>query len=282
MRILTFDIEEWYHLLELDSTSRPDQWVGFEPRLEANTERILMLLSESGIKATFFVMGWIARHSPSVIRRIAEAGHELGVHSWDHALISKQSRMEFREDLKRSCGEVSGLSGTPVRMYRAPGFSIVPETVWALEELMRQGIVADASIFPTSRAHGGFPSFPVDQPCIIKAGGMQLYEFPLNTAKFFNHRVVFSGGGYFRLLPYEIIRKLTNNGSYVMSYFHPRDFDPGQKMLPGLTPLRMFKSYYGLHGSLGKLARLISEFDFVDIGKAIEQNDWSKAYVYRI
>lgn len=282
MRILTFDIEEWFHLLELESTSSPDQWVGFEPRLEANTERILMLLSESGIKATFFIMGWIARHSPSVIRRIAEAGHELGVHSWDHTLISKQSRMEFREDLKRSCGEVSGLSGTPVRMYRAPGFSIVPDTIWAMEELMRQGIVADASIFPASRAHGGYPSFPVDHPCIIEAGGMQLYEFPLNTAKFFNHRVVFSGGGYFRLLPYKMIRKLTNRSSYVMSYFHPRDFDPEQKMLPGLSPLRMFKSYYGLHGSLGKLNRLINEFNFSDIGMAIEHIDWSKAYVHRI
>lgn len=282
MRILTFDIEEWYHLLELESVSRPEQWEKLEPRLEANTERILAMLEESGTKATFFVMGWIARRSPGVIRKIADSGHELGVHSWDHRLISQQSREEFREDLKRSCGEVGNLSGKPVRMHRAPGFSIVPKTLWAFEELIRQGITADASIFPGRRAHGGFPSFPSDRPCIIEAAGMRLFEFPINTVGILSQKLVFSGGGYFRLMPYPVIRFYTRRNSYVMSYFHPRDFDPGQKLLPGLTPIRIFKSYYGLHSSAHKLTQLLNEFEFIDVAAAINQFDWGKAFVYKV
>ncbi len=282
MNILTFDIEEWYHLLELRSSSRPEQWVGFEPRLEANTERILSLLEETNVKATFFAMGWIAQRSPSVIRKIAAAGHELGVHSWDHTLVSHQARNDFREDVKRSCGVVGELAGTAVRMYRAPGFSIVESNMWALEELANQGIIADASIFPASRSHGGFPSFPVDKPCIIDAKGMKLYEFPLNTTRYFGRKTVFSGGGYFRLMPYSVIKRLTNRSPYVMSYFHPRDFDPGQKLLPGLSPYRIFKSYYGLHNSLDKLRNWLSEFEFVDIGAAIQKINWEEADTIRI
>jgi peptidoglycan-N-acetylglucosamine deacetylase len=282
LNILTFDIEEWYHLLELPATSNPSQWGNFEHRLEANTDKLLMLLDETKVKATCFVLGWVAKEYPEVVKRWSDAGHELGIHSYDHSLVFMQSRRAFSEDIKRSCGLVGDISGKPVTMFRAPGFSIVESTLWAFEELVEHGITADASVFPASRAHGGFPSFPTDHPCIIDVRGTRLYEFPLNTSDAFGTRMIFSGGGYFRLMPYAVIRSLNKSSNYVMSYFHPRDFDPGQKILPGMTPYRIFKSYYGLTGSYDKLKKWLNEFEFIDMSTAIKRINWDEAKVIRI
>lgn len=282
MNILTFDIEEWFHLLEVSATSKPELWGNFEKRLDENVERLLLLMDEVGAKSTCFVLGWIAEEYPSVVRKLAEAGHELGIHSYDHSLVFAQSPHAFAESLKRSCGLISEISGKPVTMYRAPGFSIVESTLWAFEELIKQGITADASVFPGSHAHGGISSFPTDQPCIIDTRGGRLYEFPLNTSLLFGRRVVFSGGGYFRLIPYSLLSMLTRRSKYVMAYFHPRDFDSGQKILPGLSPLRIFKSYYGLKGSYDKLKQWLQEFEFVTMGTAIERINWEDAKVIKI
>ncbi|MBK9359028.1 MAG: polysaccharide deacetylase family protein [Bacteroidales bacterium] len=282
MNILTFDIEEWFHLLELPATSKPELWGGFEHRLEANTDRLLLLMDEMGVKATCFVLGWVAQEFPQVVKKLAEAGHELGIHSYDHSLVFMQSRRAFAEDIRKSCDLVGNISGKPVTMFRAPGFSIVESTLWAFEELVEQGITADSSVFPASRAHGGFPSFPTDQPCIIDVRGFKLYEFPLNTSKYLGTRMIFSGGGYFRLMPYPIIRNLSIGSNYVMTYFHPRDFDPGQKVLPGMSPYRIFKSYYGLGGSYNKLKLWLDEFEFVNISTAIRRINWDEAKVIRI
>jgi len=282
LNILTFDIEEWFHLLELPATSKPELWGNFEQRIEANTDRILMLLEEVDVKATFFILGWVAAHYPGVVRRIADAGHELGIHSMNHSLVFLQSRRAFAEDLKTAAGLVGDVTGQAVKMFRAPGFSVVESTLWAFEELIAQGFVADSSVFPAARAHGGFPSFPTDKPCIIDVQGMRLYEFPLNTSDVFGNRVVFSGGGYFRLIPYSFIRQLTLQSTYVMSYFHPRDFDPGQKILPGMTPYRIFKSYYGLNGSFDKLKKWVHEFHFCDISTAIAKTNWEEAVILKI
>ncbi|MFH1120034.1 MAG: polysaccharide deacetylase family protein [Bacteroidota bacterium] len=282
MNILTFDIEEWFHLLELPATGNPELWSSFERRLEANSDRLLSLLDEMNVKATCFVLGWVAKEYPDVIRRWADAGHELGIHSYDHSLVFMQTRRSFSEDIKRACDLVGNISGKPVTMFRAPGFSIVESTLWAFEELVEQGITADSSVFPASRAHGGFPSFPTDQPCIIDVRGTKLYEFPLNASKLFGARTIFSGGGYFRLMPYPIIRRLNRNSNYVMTYFHPRDFDPGQKVLPGMSPYRIFKSYYGLGGSFDKLKHWLKEFEFTDMSTAINRINWDEALVIRI
>ncbi len=282
MNILTFDIEEWFHLLELPASCKPELWGNFEQRIEANTDKLIRLLDEKQVKASCFVLGWVAKEYPGVVKRLADAGHELGIHSYDHSLVFMQSRRAFSEDIKRSCGLVSDITGKPVTMFRAPGFSIVESTLWAFEELVAQGITTDTSVFPASRAHGGFPSFPTDKPCIIDVRGMKLYEFPLNTSSFLGTRMIFSGGGYFRLMPYPLIRRLSKQSNYVMTYFHPRDFDPGQKILPGMTPYRIFKSYYGLKGSYNKLKHWLDEFEFIDLSTAISRIDWDNVKVIRI
>ncbi|NLD99567.1 MAG: DUF3473 domain-containing protein, partial [Fibrobacter sp.] len=181
---------------------------------------------------------------------------------------------QFRDDLSRSIALIGDITGQKVRYYRVPGFSIKKTNAWVLEILVESGIEIDSSIFPASRGHGGFEDFGSDTPVIIKTQAGKLKEFPINTSLFLGRRIVFSGGGYFRLLPYSILYNFMKKSSYVMSYFHPRDFDPDQPLLPGLNFNRRFKSYYGISGALKKLSRIMSDFEFTDLRTAESMIDW--------
>jgi len=187
------------------------------------------------------------------------------------------SPIEFEEDLKESISRIEGLIGKKVEYYRAPGFSITENNLWALESLMKNGISMDSSIFPASRAHGGISKFSESLPCIISYNGMEIKEFPINTMKIVGKRMIFSGGGYFRLIPYSVIHRQSLRSQYVMTYFHPRDFDFEQPILNDLSLPRRFKSYYGLAKCESKLRKWISNFDFVDISTAAKEVDWQNA-----
>lgn len=280
-RILSFDIEDWFHLLDVPTTRSPASWAAYESRVERGTERILEELGARGTKATFFCLGWIAEKYPQLIRRIDAAGHEIGTHSQAHQLVYEQSPREFEEDLKRSIGLLEALTAKPVRIYRAPGFSITQASAWAFDLLLANGIEVDCSIFPASRAHGGYAGF-VRGPSWIDLPTGRLKELPLNLGRFLGRDVVFSGGGYFRLLPYPVIRQQLRRSDYVMTYFHPRDFDAGQPIVEGLSRARRFKSYVGLGGAFGKLRRMLDEFDFVEVGSAVAELDWSRAPVLKL
>jgi polysaccharide deacetylase family protein (PEP-CTERM system associated) len=282
VNILTFDIEDWFHILDNDSSRGEKQWANFAPRLERNTDRLLDLLAATGVRATFFCLGWVAEKHPGVIKRIHAAGYELGSHSYRHQLVYEQSREEFVHDLEGSLGRLEDLTGTKVLAYRAPGFSITRSNTWAFEVLAAHGIEIDSSVFPASRAHGGFPGFGTAQPAIVDHAGMKLKEFPINTVGLAGQQLIFSGGGYFRLLPYPAIRRLMATSPYVMTYFHPRDFDPDQPVLPGLKWHRVFKSYYGLRSAFDKLKRLLQEFPFVDLRTAEKAIDWRNQPVVKV
>jgi polysaccharide deacetylase family protein (PEP-CTERM system associated) len=273
LRILTFDIEEWFHILDHDATRDERSWEHFEPRLEKNLDRILELLEKHQQPATFFCLGWVSRKFPHLIKKIDAAGYEIASHSDMHQLAYEQTREEFTEDLKRSIGSLSELTGKKVRIYRTPGFSVTDRNPWVFEALAEQGIEVDCSVFPASRAHGGLESYASDRPSLIETKVGVLREFPINL---FAGKIIFSGGGYFRLLPYPILSELFERSEYIMTYFHPRDFDPEQPMIPGLSPLRRFKSYYGLSGALKKLDRLLSSMNFVDLRTAETMIDWQK------
>ena len=165
MRILTFDLEDWYHLLDHSSTKGEDQWNRFPSRFLPNVDRILNLLDKHSIKATFFCLGWIARKYPAILKNIASLGHEIGCHSDMHQLVFEQSRSEFGKDLDVALKSLEDTIGKKVTSFRAPGFSITENTPWAFECLINAGIEIDSSIFPADRAHGGFPSFPGNGPC---------------------------------------------------------------------------------------------------------------------
>ena len=282
VRILTFDIEEWFNLLDIDATRSVDSWDTFERRIHENTDRILSLIKDTGCRATFFCLGWIAEKYPEVIRSITAEGYEIGTHTHTHQLAYEMTPDQFRNDLGRSVGIIEGITGMKVRCFRVPGFSITESNTWALETLVKLGITIDSSIFPAGRGHGGFPSYKYAVPSIIRTPSGDLKEFPINTAQILGKPVIFSGGGYFRLFPYSFLRMLTGSASYVMTYFHPRDFDPRQPVIANLPLHRKFKSYYGLSGALKKLKKLINEFNFIDIAEAEQQINWENVPVVKV
>lgn len=273
MHVLTIDLEEWFHLLDFDATRGEEQWSRYEVRIYENTERILTLLEDSGTKATFFVIGWIARQYPDLVRKIAEK-YRLGTHTENHQLVWQQKPEEFKRDLVDSIHRLEDISGKRCEVFRAPGFSIRPSEAWVFDMLAESGIRYDSSIFPARASHGGWPGFPADGPVRIATRTSDIKEFPMPCRTLAGHPFVFSGGGYFRLFPYSLIRKWTDDSSYNLAYIHPRDLDKGQPVLQGLPPIRRFKSYYGLASAESKLRRYLSDFSFTDIHTAAETVDW--------
>jgi len=277
MNILTFDIEEWFHILDNDSTKTEKEWSNYEYRLDSNMDRIFELLERKNQKATFFCLGWVAREFPHILKKIDKMGFEIATHSDTHQLAYEQSKDEFETDLESSIKSIEDTIGKKVSIYRAPGFSIKEENKWVFEELAKHGIEIDCSIFPAKRAHGGFESYGHAEPSIIEIGGISLKEFPINLFKFSNKNLIFSGGGYFRIFPYWMIKYMMKRSDYVMTYFHPRDFDPNQPIIEGLSIGRKFKSYVGLRSAFDKLERLIDDFEFIDVDQANKTIDWEKA-----
>lgn len=281
MNILTFDIEEWFHLLDNDSTRTVHQWSKYEKRIHLNMDKIFNLLDNSNTRATFFVVGWIAKKYPEIIKRIDKYGYEIGSHTNMHQLMYEQSRKEVQQDLKNSIDILESITGKKVKAFRAPGFSITEKNKWVFEILAENGITHDSSIFPAGRAHGGFPSFLKAKPSIIEINGYKLKEFPINTASILNKKWIYSGGGYFRITPFYLIKYWTESSDYTMTYFHPRDFDPDQPMIKDLSFFRKFKSYVGLKNCMKKLEKWINNFEFIDLKCADQSINWSSVKVVK-
>lgn len=275
MKILTFDIEDWFHILDNNSTKSETEWNKYESRIHRNMDIIFKLLKENNTNATFYCLGWIAEKHPDVIKSIDNNGYEIGCHSHMHQLIFEQTPDEFKEDLAKSVNILENITGKKIRHYRAPGFSIKEENLWALEILAETGIEYDSSVFPASRGHGGLNSFSYSIPSRIITKSGELKEYPINTASLFGKRFVYSGGGYFRLFNKNILNYLFDKDEYVMTYFHPRDFDCDQPVIEDLSIFRKFKSYYGLTTTLPKLDSLLKKHNFKSIKEAEESIDWN-------
>ena len=275
MKILTIDLEDWFHILAHEQTSSPSHWEKYESRVEANTDWLLQQLSSFNQPATFFCLGWIAKKFPALIRKISEAGYEIGCHSMNHQLLFKQTPEQFRDDLLQSIGILQQITGKKIKSYRAPGFSVSEKTTWVFETITELGIENDCSIFTAERNHGGYRNFPSQTPCLLSVNGMLLREFPISPVSFLGKKVIYSGGGYFRLLPYPLISRMMRKSSYVMTYFHPRDFDAGQPILESLPLKRKFMSYAGLKTSRSKFIKLLKEFRFINVEQAALQVDWN-------
>lgn len=266
MKFITFDIEDWFHILDHPETANPSSWGQFESRIDHGVGLILDLMDEHNLKGTFFCLGWIAEKHPHIIKRIDQAGHHIGTHSHFHQLAYEQTQEEYRADLSKSIKTLSDLTGKTVNAYRAPGFSIKESNLWAFDVMAEEGILFDSSVFPANRAHGGLPQFTTDQLCkVVTQKGYELIELPMNTASLLGKRFVFSGGGYFRLLPEWYLKHLFKSQEYVMTYFHPRDFDADQPIIPGLTKLRKFKAYVGITGAISKLNAVIATNSFSEL-----------------
>jgi len=282
MKILTFDIEEWFHLLDNDSTKSIKQWSNFDSRIRIGMDLIYDILEKTEKSATFFVVGWMAEEYPEIIREISDRGFEIASHTHLHQLAYKQDRKVFYNDVEKSIKTLEDCTGKKVSSFRAPGFSITKNNKWAFEILHELGITKDSSVFPASRAHGGLPSYKVAIPSIIDYNGIKLKEFPINTHTILGKPFIFSGGGYFRLLPYKTIENWTIQSNYVMTYFHPRDFDSEQPIVPGLSLPRRFKSYVGIKNCKPKLEQWLNDFDFIDLNQADQLIDWNQVPVIKL
>lgn len=274
MNILTFDVEEWFHLLDNDSTRTETDWKKYDVRIYENMDRIFRILEDTNTKATFFIIGWIAKTYPDIVKRIAEK-YEVGSHTMNHQLVWQQGRKAFVEDVKESICILEDITGKPIKYFRAPGFSIRESETWAFEELHNLGIEVDCSVFPAHHAHGGMPRYPGNTPGIIEINGIEIKELPVTYHQIGGRHLIFSGGGYFRLCPYSLLRKWTNeSNNYLLSYIHPRDLDAGQPIIKELGLFRRFKSYYGLSEAERKLRKWLTDFKFVDVATAVKSIDW--------
>lgn len=279
MNILTFDIEEWFHLLDNDSTRSEEEWKRYPARIYENMERIFRILDDTNTNATFFIIGWIAKTYPDIVKRIAEK-YEIGSHTMNHQLVWEQSYREFKEDVSSSIKLLEDITGKPVKYFRAPGFSIRESESWAFDIIKECGIEIDCSVFPAHHSHGGLPSYGKAVPSIIKHGDTILKEFPISIKRLGNRNLIYTGGGYFRLCPYAIIKHWAKKqDDFLLSYIHPRDLDAGQPIIKELSTLRKFKSYIGLKNAEHKLRKMLTDFQFIDIGTANNMIDWKKASV---
>jgi succinoglycan biosynthesis protein ExoA len=259
---LTFDVEDYYHVSGFEHVIERGQWDTFESRVVANSHRILDVLDRTSTRATFFVLGWVADRHPQVVRTIHAAGHEIGCHSYWHRLIYRQTPEEFRADLCRSRDILQELIGGPVTMYRAPSFSLTRDCLWALDILIEEGFSVDSSIFPTWHDRYGIAGIS-PRPHRLRRPAGELWEFPLPIRRVLGYPLPVGGGGYFRLYPYRITRRLLRAinaaGRPFVTYLHPWEFDPGQPRVAA-GPWRAFRHYVNLGRTASRLEAMLRDF----------------------
>lgn len=270
------DVEDYFQVSLFESAVDRRQWDSMESRVETNTDRLLELFDTSRVKATFFLLGWIAERNPELVRRIHGQGHELAVHGYDHTLVTNQSPDQFREDVRRSKGIVEDLAGYSVIGYRAPSYSIVEETRWALEILSEEGFRYDSSIFPIHHDRYGIPDSP-RYPWLIFNGneGSQppMWEFPISTVRIFGTNLPFVGGGYLRQFPMAFVRwgmrRVNRKESQpVMIYIHPWEIDPDQPR-QAVGTLTRLRHYRNLDKAEERLLGLFEEFRFTTVREVL-------------
>jgi len=268
------DLEEWFHVCAVDNAySDPATWNEAPACVVQDTERLMRLLDETGARATFLSVGWLADRYPELIRRLANAGHEIGCHTYHHRVIFDQTPTEFEDDLRRCLAVLRETSGQQVTAFRAPGFSMKRECFWAYPILRRHGITVDVSIVPARRDHGGVEGFLRD-PFVLHTTEGALRCWPVSVMEFAGRTIPFSGGGYLRLFPLSLIeygyRQNHRAGRPGMSYIHPREVNPQQPRLQ-LPLLKRFKYYVGLASTEPKLRKLLQTYRFTTIAEVLEQ-----------
>ena len=292
MKILSFDIEEWY----LEKTCFGDHAEKYDT-YDYYLNHILDKLGRLQLKGTFFCVGGMAREFPEVVRKIADRGHEIGCHSNEHVWLTKLSQNELLADTHAAVDSLEQCIGKKVLTYRAPAFSIGKNNKWAFEVLAECGIERDASIFPAARDFGGFAEFGQKVPAIVKCGGIEIKEFPICTAHVLGKEVAYSGGGYFRFFPLWFVKKEMKKAPYAMTYFHIGDLVPGSKGVmskkdfedyfkePGTLTARYkryIKSNLGKKSAFNKMLQLLSCYDFINVEAADQLTDWKSAPIVEL
>lgn len=269
------DFEEWFHILECKSSPRINQWNYLEPRIDLIGIHLLDFLDRYKIRGTFFILGWVAQRYPELVQEIVRRKHEIGTHGHMHLMVSKLSPDEFARDLDTSIMAISKASGCDVYAYRAPGFSISNRQFWAFNILASRGIYLDSSLFLSSHAHGGYSLKRTGPFPLILSNHDKIIEIPIVPLSLFKINLPFSGGGYLRLLPIQLINLSFNFFEYnkipVITYIHPRELDLEQPKM-NLSPFRKFKIYVGINTFESKLKILFNNFVFKPLGDIVDHS----------
>lgn len=289
---LTIDVEDYYHVSAFEDIVSKTDWDNYPSRVEKNTQEILSLFHEHGVKATFFTLGWVAEKFPQLIKDISAQGHELACHSYYHRLVYTLTPEEFREDTHKAKCLLEDLAGIQVQGYRAPSYSITKNSLWALHILQELGFEYDSSIFPIYHDVYGMPDAPRFQfhwdlsetkPKIVKASDTPnvpesklLREYPVSTSLIFGKNLPVSGGGYFRLFPYWLTKaaldKITTREKQpFIFYLHPWEIDPNQPKMKKAKPFSKFRHYNNLHKTSKRLRQLLQDFKFNPINGVTSQ-----------
>lgn len=274
---LTVDVEDYFHVTAFERQVGYGDWDSFPLRVERNTLRILEMFEEYSVRGTFFVLGWVARRCPRLVREISARGHEIGCHSNMHQLVYRLTPQQFRQDVSTARKLLEDVSGQGVSGYRAPSYSITARSLWALEILVEEGFAYDSSIFPISHDIYGIPGgkrFPHD----ITTGSGTIREFPLSTLPVgvgsWERRLPIAGGGYLRLLPAPLVSRAIadinqREGEPAVIYFHPWEIDPDQPRIRAGLKSR-FRHYLNLHRMEEKIRHLLASFSFAPVGQVLE------------
>lgn len=259
---LTIDVEDYFQVSAFAPHIPRSEWATRECRVERNVDLILAMLDEHDAKATFFTLGWIAERYPNIVREIISNGHEIASHGYGHERATDQTPDSFFADVNVAKLILEDLSGTEIKGYRAPSFSIGEKNPWAFECLERAGYRYSSSIYPIRHDHYGMPDAPRHAHLVGK-----LLEIPATTLRFFSRNWPASGGGYFRLMPYGLSRWMIEHINHVdqmpaVFYFHPWEIDVGQPRIPGIGAKTRFRHYLNIHRMEQRLHRLFSDFSW--------------------
>jgi polysaccharide deacetylase family protein (PEP-CTERM system associated) len=272
---LTVDVEDFFQVTAFERVITPDSWNRYPLRVGDNTRRILQLFDRFGVKGTFFVLGWVARRDPDLIREIQRRGHEIACHGYGHQLVYRIGPEAFRRDIRYAKKILEDITGGPVCGYRAPSYSITARSLWALDILIEEGFSYDSSIFPIRHDIYGIPDAPRYPHDIVRPAGT-IREFPISTVqlRLFRHdlRLPVGGGGYLRLLPAVWFRRaflrMNRSGIPGVLYFHPWEIDPDQPRIKAGLRSR-FRHYLNLGRMEGRIASLLSTLPFAPIGEVL-------------
>jgi polysaccharide deacetylase family protein (PEP-CTERM system associated) len=259
---LSVDVEDWFQVGAFEKVIARDAWETLPRRIEINTDRVLGLFDAAGVKATFFTLGWVAQRHPALIRRIADAGHEIASHGWDHRRVFAMSEAEFRADLERAHKAIEDAGGQSPTGYRAPSFSIDGRTPWAHPILAEQGYAYSSSVAPIAHDHYGWRDSP--RFAWRPVAGSELIELPVTTVALAGRRFAAGGGGFFRLLPYRFsswaIARVNNSEERpAIFYFHPWEIDPEQPRVAEASARSKLRHYTNLEVMEAKLLKLLRD-----------------------
>lgn len=273
----TVDVEDYFQVEGFAQVVRRSSWDGYRTRVGANTSLLLNMLSERNIRATFFVLGWVARKHPEIVREIAASGHEIASHGMSHRPIYLQTPAEFQRETRDAKVLLEDLCQNPVIGYRAATFSITRRSLWALDILCEEGFRYDSSIFPIRHDRYGIPDAEPKPHILTTPGGARLVEFPISVMRYGRINIPVAGGGYFRLFPYGFtrwaLRRLNREQREFVFYVHPWEIDPEQPRVRSASVASRFRHYLNLHRCAQRLGRLLDDFEFDTMCAVLAQRE---------